>query len=85
MPHVHALIGDARSHFYRRMLPVWTTVLTLTAAGCSVWAAIGQRSDRANAYLAVAIFLAILMAVSWDVAFMLRRLERDLAAQQRQP
>lgn len=74
---IHRSIGDTRLNLYTRVLPVTSVVLTLVFLALWIWSMIDGREDRAQAFLVVAIFLAILAVVSLDVSRMLRKLMKS--------
>jgi hypothetical protein len=80
MKDLQSVVGEARLNFYSRILPWGATSLAAITVICTVLAYAEGNEERALAYFVAALFLSILAVVAWDVATMIGRVRKEIAA-----
>jgi len=80
MKDLQSVVGEARLNFYSRILPWGATILAVLAVIGTARAYAVSNEERALAYCLIALFLSILAVIAWDVARMIARVRKEIAA-----
>ena len=80
MKDLQSVVGEARLNFYSRILPWGATTLAALAVIGTLHAYAISNEERGLAYCLMALFLSILAIVAWDVARMIGRVRKEIAA-----